>query len=150
MYVSGEPKSAVDPLTPPGGTSYWTSGSRSRLAGCVGGTLFSLEGPHTAVEVLLITRNAVMGAAACGCVIGMAVSTRILGRRTAPSPRFLIPYRVPRGLPQDPSTDPNCALLGRAPSRAWRRARCESSWTAARPLPLVSVGTLFYGEKGYY
>ena len=25
------------------------------------------------------------------------VSTRILGRRTAPYPPFLIPYRVPRG-----------------------------------------------------
>ena len=27
----------------------------------------------------------------------LAVSTRILGRRTAPFPPFLIPYRVPRG-----------------------------------------------------
>ena len=33
------------------------------------------------------------------------VSTRILGRRTAPCPPFLIPTRVPRGFTQDPSTD---------------------------------------------
>ena len=33
------------------------------------------------------------------------VSTRILGRRTAPSPPFLIPNRVPHGFTQDPSTD---------------------------------------------
>ena len=32
-------------------------------------------------------------------------STRILGRRTAPFPAFLIPYRVPHGFTQYPSTD---------------------------------------------
>ena len=32
-------------------------------------------------------------------------STRILGRRTAPFPPFLIPSRVPHGFTQDPSTD---------------------------------------------
>ena len=34
------------------------------------------------------------------------VSSRILGRRTVPFPPFLIPYRVPHGFTQDPSTDP--------------------------------------------
>ena len=33
------------------------------------------------------------------------VSTRILGRRTAPCPPFLIPNRVPHGVTQDPSSD---------------------------------------------
>ena len=32
-------------------------------------------------------------------------STRILGRRTATFPRFLISNRVPRGFTQEPSTD---------------------------------------------
>ena len=32
-------------------------------------------------------------------------STRILGRRTAPFPPLLIPYSVPHGVTQDPSTD---------------------------------------------
>ena len=32
-------------------------------------------------------------------------STRILGRRTAPFPPFLIPNHVPHGFTQDPSTD---------------------------------------------
>ena len=37
--------------------------------------------------------------------INQEVSTRILGRRTAPFPPFFIPSHVPRGITQDPSTD---------------------------------------------
>ena len=35
----------------------------------------------------------------------LEVSTRILGRRMAPFPPFLIPDRVPLGFTQDPSTE---------------------------------------------
>ena len=49
----------------------------------------------------------------------MQVSTRILGRRTAPFPPFLIPDRVPRGVTQDSSTD--VAPAAPAPQR-----RCEN------------------------
>ena len=42
------------------------------------------------------------------------VSTRILGRRTAPFHLSLFLTASRMVLPQDPSTDPNCALLGRA------------------------------------
>ena len=35
----------------------------------------------------------------------LIMSTRILGRRTAPFTPFLIPNRVPHGFTQDPSTD---------------------------------------------
>ena len=37
------------------------------------------------------------------------VSTRILGRRTAPFPRFLNSNRVPHGFTQDPGTDEDLA-----------------------------------------
>ena len=42
-------------------------------------------------------------------------STRKLGRRMAPVPPFLIPYRIPHGFTQDPSTDEGDCF-------AWRRA----------------------------
>ena len=40
-----------------------------------------------------------------GDMIVLEVSTRILGRRTAPFSHLLIPTRVPRGFTQAPSTD---------------------------------------------
>ena len=43
-----------------------------------------------------------------------SVSTRILGRRTAPFHLFLFLTASRMVLPQDPSADPNCALLGRS------------------------------------
>ena len=36
------------------------------------------------------------------CRVADQVSTRILGRRTAPFPAFLVPNRVPHGFTQDP------------------------------------------------
>ena len=44
-------------------------------------------------------------------VLLLQVSTRILGRRTATFPPFLIPSRVPHGFTQDPSTDPKILVL---------------------------------------
>ena len=41
------------------------------------------------------------------------VSTRILGRRMAPFPLFLIPHHVPHGFTQDPSTDPTILVPAR-------------------------------------
>ena len=53
---------------------------------------------------------------ACSSRLGritLELSTRILGRRTAPFSPFPIPHRVPRGfLPQDPSTDARLDLAG--------------------------------------
>ena len=43
----------------------------------------------------------------------ITVSTRILGRRTEPFHLSLFLTASRMVLPQDPSTDPNCALLGR-------------------------------------
>ena len=56
------------------------------------------------------------------------VSTRILGRRTAPFPPFLIPHRVPHGFTQDPSTDrPPRAHTPEHIARATRaKTRCSS------------------------
>ena len=63
------------------------------------------------------------------------VSTRILGRRTAPFPPFLIDNRVPRGFYQDPinSTDSRGGAC-RTPARS-RRSR--SGWPR-RPRPRTS------------
>ena len=63
------------------------------------------------------------------------ISTRMLGRRTAPFPPFIIPYRVPHGLTQDPSTDRASAQQA-ALSTAGRwfgwRARVGLPWTSRR------------------
>ena len=59
----------------------------------------------------------------------VAVSTRILDRRTGPSHLSLFLTASRMVLPQDLSTDPNCALLGR-----WRcspRARYAAPWTCS-------------------
>ena len=55
----------------------------------------------------------------------LKVSTRILGRRTAPYPPFLVPYRVPYGFTRDPSTDPKILM----PSRLLKRP-CGSAAAA--------------------
>ena len=52
----------------------------------------------------------------------LMMSTRILGRRTAPFTPFLIPSCVPHGFTQDPSTDQRGALFCRRAGEALRKA----------------------------
>ena len=71
-------------------------GAAVDLAKQDGGTplyLVCQEG-HEQIARLLLEGGAVIGLALHGM---HAVSTRILGRRTAPFPPFLVPYRVPHG-----------------------------------------------------
>ena len=79
-------------------------------------------------------QNALAGSACTGCSAPRCavrkVSTRILGRCTAPFPPFLIPNRVPHGFTQDPSTD-------RRPSRAARRGAAQNLQHADRRQPDV-------------
>ena len=65
------------------------------------------------------------------------VSTRILGRRTAPVPPFLIPNRVPHGFTQDPSTDRAhlAVVVGRHSCRGAGAVRVDT--LEARPIHLA-------------
>ena len=85
----------------------------------------------------------------------LQVSTRILGRRTAPFRSFLNPFRVPHGLTQDPSTYPKilvtcccstsalCTRIARRRS-SWRRSFSSTAarWVA-RPSLIPSLCTQF-------
>ena len=59
-------------------------------------------------------------------------STRILGRRTAPFPPFLIPSRVPHGFTQDPSTDRAAARTPRGTKRALEYGRLAMGFAHVR------------------
>ena len=71
----------------------------------------------------------------------LIVSTRIVGRRTAPCTTFLIPDRVPRDFTQDPSTDQRVQrlLCGRTlrarPALCRAAARRSPCSLAAAPAP---------------
>ena len=68
------------------------------------------------------------------------VSTRILGRRTAPFPPFLIYNRVPHGFTQDPSTKLRVGLPCPAERREGRAGLAQRVVHGGpRPVPAVEL-----------